>query len=148
VGYDVHITRADSWLEAEACPITLDAWLTYVRSDAEMRVDGRAEAQTTDGEFIALDSAGLAVWTTYSRDGQDGNHAWFDLQGGCVVVKNPDTEILCKMSRVAAHFDARVQGDDGEDYGPDGNPVEDDPKRPWWRRFSDADGGSTHAPDF
>jgi hypothetical protein len=135
VGYDVHITRADSWLEGEARPITLDAWLTYARSDPEMRVDSRAEAQTPDGELIAMESAGLAVWTAYSGDGKGGNHAWFDWQGGCVVVKNPDNEILSKMWRIAAQLDARVQGDDGEDYGPDGHPIEDEPKRSWWRRL-------------
>lgn len=135
VGYDVHITRADSWVDAETLPITLDEWLAYARSDPEMRMDGRAEARTTDGETIALDSAGLAVWTAYSKDGEDGNHAWFDLQDGRLIVKNPDTEILCKMSRIAVHFHARVQGDDGEDYGSDGEPFGGSPNRAWWRRF-------------
>jgi hypothetical protein len=124
MGYDVHITRAESWLDGEERPITLDAWLDYTRSDPEMRVDGRAEARTDDG-VLAYENAGLAVWTGYSADGQDGNHAWFDLQAGCVVVKNPDAEILRKMFRVAAHFGARVQGDDGENYGPDGEPVDE-----------------------
>ena len=123
MGYDVHITRAESWLDAEERPITLEAWLDYVRSDPEMRVDGRAQAHTDEGT-ISYENAGLAVWTAYSGDGEDGNHAWFDLQGGCIVVKNPDIEILGKMSRVAAHFEARVQGDDGEDYGPNGQPIE------------------------
>ena len=125
VGYDVHITRADSWLDAKARPITLDAWLDYVRSDPEMRVDGRAEACTSNGEVVAYENAGLAVWIAYSKDGEGGNHAWFDLQDGCVVVKNPDADILRKMSRVAAQLDARVQGDDGEDYGPDGGQIDD-----------------------
>lgn len=135
VGYDVHITCADSWLDAEARPITLDAWLTYARSDPEMRVDGRAEAQTAEGAHVAVENDGLAVWTAYSKDGEDGNHAWFDLRSGCVVVKNPDAEILQKMFRIAAHFRARVQGDEGENYGPDGEPVDDAPERPWWRRL-------------
>lgn len=147
MGYDVYITRAENWVDAEEeQPITLEAWLAYAQSDPEMRVDDRAEARTPDGEVIAFNSAGLAVWTAYSKDGQGGNHAWFDLQGGCVVVKNPDAEILRKMSRVATHFNARVQGDEGEEYGPDGsrihdspvdnrNPIGDGPKRAWWRRL-------------
>jgi hypothetical protein len=124
MGYDVHITRAESWLDAAERPITLEAWLDYVRSDPEMRVDGRAEAPTGQGTLV-YENAGLAVWTAYSGDGEDGNHAWFDLRQGRVVVKNPDAEILRKMFLVAAHFDARVQGDDGEAYGPDGEPVEE-----------------------
>jgi len=94
-----------------------------LRSDPEMRVDGLAQAHTDEGT-ISYENAGLAVWTAYSGDGGDGNHAWFDLQNGCIVVKNPDIEILRKMSRVAAHFEARVQGDEGEDYGPNGEPIE------------------------
>jgi len=124
MGYDVHITRADSWLDGVDRPITLDAWLEYVRSDPEMRLDGRAEAPTDEGRLV-YENAGLAVWTAYSGDGVGGNHAWFDLREGCVVVKNPDAEILRKMSCVAAHFLALVQGDDGENYGPDGEPVEE-----------------------
>jgi hypothetical protein len=49
LGYDIHITRADNWLDAQQQPITLDAWLDYVRTDPEMRVDGPAEAHTDDG---------------------------------------------------------------------------------------------------
>jgi hypothetical protein len=135
VGYDVHITCADSWLDADARPITLDSWLAYARSDPELRVDGLAEAQTTEGERIVLDCDGLAVWTAYSKDGEHGNHAWFALRGGCVVVKSPDAEILRKMSRIATHFRARVQGDEGEDYGPDGEPFDNARQRPWWRRL-------------
>jgi hypothetical protein len=31
-------------------------------------------------------------------------------------VKNPDEEILCKMSKLAQRLSAKVQGDDGEVY--------------------------------
>jgi hypothetical protein len=122
LGYDVHITRAESWLDAEQQPITLDAWLQYVRSDPEMRVVGHADAHT-DGGMVVYENAGITIWTAYSGDGVDDNHAWFDLQAGCLVVKNPDVEILRKMFRVAAYFGAQVQGDDGENYGPDGEPI-------------------------
>ena len=60
MSYDVHVTRADSWLDAEACPISPDEWLADVRSDPEMRADSRAEAQTREGESVATESAGLS----------------------------------------------------------------------------------------
>jgi hypothetical protein len=135
LGYDIHITRAGNWFEAESSPITLEAWIAYVNLDPEMRLDGRADSTTTTGEPVSCVSPGLAVWTAYSKDGHDGNHAWFDHGHSCIVVKNPDDEILRKMSRIAEHFQARVQGDDGEDYDPNGNPIEDPPKRSWWRRL-------------
>ncbi len=135
MGYDIHITRAKSWLDASTQPILLEEWLEYLRSDPEMRLDGRAEARTSEGETVGYENAGLAVWVAYSQDGKDGNHAWFDFRDGRVVVKNPDSEIRRKMSRIAAHFSARVEGDDGEEYGPDGAPLEGDPQVPWWKRL-------------
>ena len=59
---------------------------------------------------------GLAVWAAYSGHDPQGNQAWFDWRDGRIVVKNPDQEILAKMRQVAAHFRARVMGDDGEEY--------------------------------
>ncbi|NYH26059.1 hypothetical protein GGD40_005630 [Paraburkholderia bryophila] len=50
--------------------------------------------------------------------------AWFDFRAGNVVVKNPDTAILLKMWLIAQKLGARVQGDDCEIYGVDGNIVE------------------------
>jgi hypothetical protein len=135
MGYDVHITRAENWVDSGIQAISVEEWLEYVRSDPEMRLDGRAEARTSDGETAAYENAGLAVWTAYSQDGKEGNHAWFDFRNGCVVVKNPDSEILSKMSRIAAHLRGQVQGDDGEDYGPDGEPIEGEPRSPWWKRL-------------
>jgi hypothetical protein len=45
---------------------------------------------------------------------------WFDFSHGNIVVKNPDAAILRKMCEVAAALGARVQGDEGETYRPDG----------------------------
>jgi hypothetical protein len=132
VGYEVHITRAAHWTESEALPISINEWLAYVASDAEMRLDAVASATTPAGESIAFDSPGLAVWTAWSQNDVDGSRAWFDHEEGRVVVKNPDEVILQKMIAIAAHFGARVQGDDGECYpevpGPTG-------QKPWWRRL-------------
>jgi hypothetical protein len=122
MGYDVHITRADRWTHAESSPITLDEWLAYVRSDPEMRLDGYADAPLSDGSVLRAESPGLSVWTEYSGDGHDSNHAWFDWEKGRVVVKNPDEEILRKMHVIAVHFGARVQGDEGETYDETGCP--------------------------
>jgi hypothetical protein len=45
-----------------------------------------------------------------------GNKAWFDWRDGCIVVKNPDDEILNKMKQIAVQLRAIVVGDDGEQY--------------------------------
>ena len=120
MGYDIHITRAEDWTESEATPILLEEWLALARSDPEMRVDSSAEATTTQGETIRYENPGVAVWTGYSKDGEGGNHAWFDHRSGEIVVKNPDQEILRKMGRIAKRLGAKVQGDEREFYDEDG----------------------------
>lgn len=116
MGYDVRLTRASDWFESESDPIHLEEWQAYVDSDPEFRMDNFAEATTSAGETIRYDNEGLAVWTAYSGHGEDGNMAWFDYREGRIVVKNPDDEILAKMKQIAKFFQARVVGDEGEEY--------------------------------
>jgi hypothetical protein len=140
MGYDVHITRADDGVDGGQHPITLEEWLSYVEHSPEFRHDGYAEATTTQGETIRTENQGLSVWMLYSGHGVGGNMAWFDYWRGCVVVKNPDEEILIKMYQVAQAFQAKVQGDEGEIYDQYGQsnwkevhaprPVD---KKPWWK---------------
>ena len=129
MGYDVHITRAEDWLESEQTPISLPDWIAYAKSDPEFRLDGFAEAENG----LRYDNVGLAVWTAHSS----GRPVWFDPTEGRVVVKNPDEEILRKMAAVAAALKARVLGDDGEAYDPPPpSPTSSSgSKPPWWRRL-------------
>jgi hypothetical protein len=115
MGYDLHITRADTWVDSKAVPISSEEWAAYVAADPEMRMEGFAETEV-DGRTLRVESPGLAVWVAYSGHGRDGNMAWFDHVSGEIVVKNPDREIIGKMKRIAAHFRAKVLGDDGESY--------------------------------
>jgi hypothetical protein len=135
VGYEVHITRADEWTESEAVPILLGEWLAYVKSDPEMRLDGRAVASTVDGGAIEMESEGLAVWTKYSGNEVDGNIAWMMHDCGRVTAKNADEEIIGKMMRIASALRARVIGDDGEEYGAQATPARAPSARPWWKRL-------------
>ena len=123
MGYDLHVTRADSWLDSEQRPITLDEWIAFVRSDPSLRLDGFAEATSDEGESIRIEAPGIAVWTAYSQHGVDGNMAWLHWFGGRVDAKNPDEEIRRKLHAIAVALRAKVQGDEGEDYGLDGEPV-------------------------
>ena len=116
MGYDLHITRTDDWFDGEETPIELDEWLAYIESDAEMRLDGYAEAKVEGEAVLRYENDGLAVWTAYSQLPEDGAGAWFDFRGGNIVVKNPDEEIIAKMKLIAADFSARVVGDEGEEY--------------------------------
>ncbi|MFN3856606.1 MAG: hypothetical protein ACK4RV_02575 [Caulobacter sp.] len=140
MGYELHITRKLQWFDDEGPEVTLEDWLAYVKSDPEMRLDGFAEAVVGGGDVLRVEDESLAVWTAYSRDGEGGNHAWFAHFTDCVSVKNPDAEIIGKMSRIAEVLGAVVMGDDGELYGSDGE-VLPDPEaqseataaKPWWK---------------
>ncbi|MBB3656481.1 hypothetical protein FHX15_001709 [Rhizobium sp. BK650] len=143
MGYDLHITRKENWFDATP-GFSLEDWFGYVESDPELRHDGFAEAALNGRDVLRVERKGLCVWTAYSG-GERGNDvcwlAWSESDN--IDVKNPDPEIRRKMWSIAERLGAKVQGDDGEFYGPDGEPIADvtstpgseSPavKRPWWR---------------
>lgn len=112
-------------------------WKSFLVNDSEMRLDNFAEAVTTSGDQIRIESDGLAVWTKYSGNDLDGNFAWFDYSNGNFVCKNPDDEIIKKMLDIAQRLNAKVQGDEGELYEPTvGEEVTDkqlNQEKPWWK---------------
>jgi hypothetical protein len=122
MGYDIHITRKAQWADSEGPIISLDEWKALVMQDAEMRLDGFAEATTTQGEKIRIESEGLSVWTAYSGHGYGGNMAWFSYnKTGNITVKNPDKEIRIKIHQIALKLGAIVQGDEDEIYNAKGD---------------------------
>ena len=131
MGYELHITGKENWVnEDPSNDITLEQWLDYVKNDPDMRLDNFAQASTTDGQKIRIEEDGICVWTKYSKDGIDGNHAWFWLSMGNISTKNPDAEIGNKMMDIAGSLRAKVQGDDGELYTiREAVPI----SKPWWK---------------
>lgn len=96
--------------------VSLKEWNELLSNDPDMRLDNFAEATTTNGETIIIESDGLSVWTKYSGNGLHENYAWFSYSQGNIIVKNPDNEILNKMIDLAVKLNAKVQGDDGAIY--------------------------------
>jgi len=146
MGYELNITRQENWFdEDDSQQISLDEWMQILSNDKEMRLDGFAEATTTNGDTISVESEGLSVWTKYSGNGLNGNYAWFDYRRGNIICKNPDDEIIGKMLDIAERLNAKVQGDEGEIYERSAdNKIsyryidEDDnnqtsTKKPWWK---------------
>lgn len=117
MGYDLHITRKEHWIdEDDSAEISLQEWQNYVQSDDEMEMESRAIGTTPGDDIVALEVESLAFWRNYSGHGRDGNKAWFLFRNGEIVVKNPDGEIRNKMIAIATSLKAKVQGDDGEEY--------------------------------
>ncbi|BDU21695.1 hypothetical protein [Dyella sp. GSA-30] len=148
MGYEIHITRKKEWLDNDGPNISLEDWKAYLSSDPDMRLDGYAEATSGNGDVLRVEHEGLAVWIAYSGHGVNGNMAWLYPGSAGIIAKNPDEEIRQKMFEIAQALGARVLGDDGEEYGADGElVVQEDaaqadaaaktkaPKRPWWKIF-------------
>jgi len=139
MAYDLHITRKENWFDPTP-GFTLQDWLDYVDSDPELRHDGFAETTLDDGKVLRVEQKGLCVWTAYSGGNKGNDVCWLGWsQSNNIDAKNPDQEIRQKMWSIAQRLGAKIQGDDGELYGSDGDhipgiaPTSALSMRPWWR---------------
>jgi hypothetical protein len=99
MGYDIHITRKEYWVEEDGPAISLEEWLAYVASDADLRL-------SPERKTMAVMTVAASKYPT----------AWLDWVRGDIYTKNPDEPILAKMLQIASVLGAKVQGDDGEFY--------------------------------
>ncbi len=99
MGYDIHITRAESYYENDGQWIRANEWLSYVSGDPELKLAGY------NGEYFAL-------WSGKSKYPDP----WLDWFEGNIFSKNPDDPITNKMVEIAKLLGAKVQGDHGEVY--------------------------------
>lgn len=143
MGYEVHITRSEHWLDEDGPTIALSEWLKVVHHDPEMQYEGptKEEALATANSTISPEEPGLAVWKAYSKHGPE-SVALFWHYDGHVTASNPDEEILRKVWQLAQKLKAKVQGADGEVYGPDGKVMSEEEaiaaglqqqRKPWWK---------------
>jgi hypothetical protein len=98
MGYDLHITRAEDWTDADDAPILRDEWRTLALDDSEL---------------FAMPENGDVFFAFGDRDNPTG---WFDWSDGTVFTTGPDRATLEKMLGLAEQLGARVQGDEGEEY--------------------------------
>jgi hypothetical protein len=124
VGYELHVHRARDWSDAEEHPITLREWRGYVESAPDLRLEEAVEAESPDGARISLaDEGGAAIWTGHP----EGGDVWVVYRGGRIVVNGADRPVARRLAEVADALEARVQGDGGEFYGADGEPLRGEP---------------------
>jgi hypothetical protein len=103
MGVELHITRAAFWALNDDAPISAEEWLRYVDSDSEL-----ARWPENGPHFVR--------WLGPSSYAEP----WLDWSSGNVLSKWPDTALYLKMLRVAEHFQASVQDDDGNVYRSEG----------------------------
>ncbi|MEA1950642.1 MAG: hypothetical protein U9N87_04615 [Planctomycetota bacterium] len=152
MGYSIHIERNEEQWDADSGGgIRLEEWKAYVQSDESMRFDKVAEITTSHGDVIRYESEGRVLWfdTSHGELGgkadelggkadELGGKAWFDFHHGRIFANNPNAETIRKMHQIASHFDAKMVGEDGEEYLADGKIRDSDScsssvKKPWWK---------------
>ncbi len=136
MGYELHITCATSWLDAESTPIRSDLWNQVVAADQSLR-------SSKDDYFERKDGKGGTVRIPAVLWASDPEVAfWFDR--GEITVKHASDATIVKMIELASALNGRVFGDDDEEYllsdSPPGYVVrreaparEPSPCRPWWK---------------
>ena len=103
MGYDVHITRRNSWSDDGEPAITKQEWQAILACDSDLEPVGDGDnAQMLDS------SRRVARFFWYSS--------------GEIFVKKPNKPVLMKMLAIAEQLGARVIGDDDEVYSRDGQP--------------------------
>ncbi len=113
MGYDLHITKGESWTDSEDNPIPLDEWRAVVERDPHLEAQEFAEATNPrTGEVIRMETPGAALWT----DPASETVAFLGYRNGKISVKTPDEQTIAKMNQVALQFGARVLGDENEEY--------------------------------
>ena len=116
MGYELYITRADTWLERRQHPISGPEWDAVVATDAELKWSTqdwyeRQSANRRVERFYAV------IWITHPEKVP----FWF--MDGAIQTKNPDQMTIRKMVDLAHKLSAKVLGEEGEEYGPDGEVV-------------------------
>jgi hypothetical protein len=99
MGYDIHITRADDWIDNQGHKIEASEWHAVIESGPKLRLAG-------------YNGPHFAIWDGHPQD----HEAWLDWHEGNITTKNPDNFLLRKMIEIGGRLGAKVQGDDGELY--------------------------------
>jgi hypothetical protein len=117
MSYETHIHRADDHFDAAENPIPREEWDAWVANapDFHFSEADHVTFQYEDGER----NERLASWTEHP-DGADFALYYYD---GAIVAGNPDEHMIRRMVRIADDLGARLQGDDGEFYGSEGEPL-------------------------
>lgn len=104
MSYDLHITRALSWLDAQRYPIGREEWNEYARRHPAMVEDG---------------------WVEWADIGREPAYSWprgssepscLSWSGGEVVVTGPVNDCIEELVAIAEALGANVIGEDGQRY--------------------------------
>jgi hypothetical protein len=100
MGYGLHITRAECFLDSEAKPISFEEWTSFAAASQDLHTGGAMENP---------------YYSLVSESGQETWLRWSDHQvdvGG----SGADASLIAAIVKVASGLSAWVQGDQLEWY--------------------------------
>ncbi|MCL9807634.1 hypothetical protein NAT51_19080 [Flavobacterium amniphilum] len=124
MGYNLHITRKDTWFDDEDQNIiSFEEWTEYVSKNPNLYNDPDNDRNS------------------FYHVGQNEDWPlWYWEECGNIHTKNPDKDAIIAMVKIAGDLNAKVIGDDHERYDETGNRIEEEKsdsgketQRPWWR---------------
>jgi hypothetical protein len=110
MGYELHVTRASDWLDAEEHPVPEAEWLALVARDPELRRDMEShyDRRGPNGTIVRLHPV------EWLGDPSGETVFWYDK--GEITTKNPTDDAIAKLKSIAVALSASLFGDDGEEY--------------------------------
>ena len=115
MGYELHIHRKTNWFD-DGPSISDHEWKAVFSADSSLLVDGEIYYRIDERDVTAP----IVAWRAGKAD-----EAVFHLYKGEVTVNTSNDSALAKAWEIASKLDARLQGDDGEFYGPEGKPLKE-----------------------
>jgi len=104
MGYELHITRAAEWVDSEEHPIGRDEWATYADQHPDLVSNGSVEW------------ADIGRETTYDCTDKYGSAVSLSWRRGKVDVYGCNGEDYSKLLAIADGLNARLVGDEDEEY--------------------------------
>lgn len=114
MGYELHITRRKDWSDdaQEDIDISLEEWLAYVGNDSELELVDWFRIKVLGSKTESQVAPGFCEWILHPLK----LRPWFNYSNGDISTKNPNEDTILKMLSISKFFNAKVQGDDGENY--------------------------------
>ncbi len=107
MSYDLHIIRTDKWLDAESNPIT--------KSDVDHLLSSEPDLQWSTTDYVDMRDTKNGTINRYFMILWNGDPVfwWYKAEIRC---SNPQKAQIIKMVQIARALDAKVVGDEEEEY--------------------------------